>query len=524
MFLFLSILFQLDTAVVKRQDYVAAREHTIADYTRCYLITEGAKKYGYAMDLWEAYNGFDNDSAISYARAAIDIAAANRDRTAGQRSTVCLAQSMAVSGNYQKAFALLHSLESDIDPSLLATYYRTLSLVYIWQAEFTTFEEDRTAAREHIIPLRKKIIETETNPIWLAQEQALTTMETSPEEALHILYPALQSLPAGSDYVRYLANSLGSCYQRLYWQDNAPAMQDSALYYFALSAISDMQHGVMEHASLREVALILFRQGDIERAYRYMNCCVADAQHSKARLRTIEMANDMPLILNTYHDKIAYQQRRQKTLIYSLTAAISVLVVLFCVLVIIMRKWHRANAQLATRNSRLAETNTQLSLLNTQLNDSNRIRDAYVTRYMTECSDIIEQMNQYHKSLLRLVLSDQTTQLLRTVRQEDPTDHALRDFYQHFDETFLSLFPRFVEDFNTLLRPEEQFVLPQQNRLSTELRIFALIRLGITNSDDIARFLRLSTKTVYNYRTQTRNRAIHRDQLESQVATLASRE
>ena len=104
-------------------------------------------------------------------------------------------------------------------------------------------------------------------------------------------------------------------------------MQDSALYYFALSAISDMQHGVMEHASLREVALILFQRGDIERAYRYMNCCIADAQHSKARLRTIEMANDMPLILNTYHEKIDEQRQRQKTLIYSLTAAVSVLVV-----------------------------------------------------------------------------------------------------------------------------------------------------------------------------------------------------
>jgi len=186
-----------------------------------------------------------------------------------------------------------------------------------------------------------------------------------------------------------------------------------------------------------------------------------------------------------------------------------------------MRKWHRTNAQLAIRNTQLAETNRQLSVVNTQLNDSNRIRDTYVTRYMTECSDIIEQMNQYHKGLLRMVLSDQPKPLMRSIRQDDPTDHALRDFYQHFDETFLSLFPRFVEDFNTLLRPEERFAIPQQNRLSTELRIFALIRLGITNSDDIARFLRLSTKTVYNYRTQTRNRAVNRDQLETQVKELS---
>ena len=249
--------------------------------------------------MWEEYNGFDNDSAICYAQHAISIARANRNRTAEQRSTICLAQSMAVSGNYQKAFALLRSVENRLDPALLADYCRTMSLVYIWQAEFTTFEEDRAEARRHIIPLRQKIIETETDPIWLTQERALITMETSPQEALSILLPVLAQLPDSSDYVRYLANSIGSCYRHLYWQTGEQSMQDSALYYFALSAISDMQHGVMEHASLREVALILFQRGDIERAYRYMNCCIADAQHSKARLRTIEMANDMPLILNT---------------------------------------------------------------------------------------------------------------------------------------------------------------------------------------------------------------------------------
>lgn len=521
MFLLLSVLFQLDTAVVNRQDYVAAREKRIADNTLFYRIASPENQYTYAQELWEEYNGFDNDSAICYAQHAISIARANRNRTAEQRSTICLAQSMAVSGNYQKAFALLRSVESRLDPALLASYCRTMSLVYIWQAEFTTFEEDRAEARRHILPLRQKIIETETDPIWLTQERALVTMETSPKEALSILLPVWAQLPDNSDYVRYLANSIGSCYRHLYWQTGEQSMQDSALYYFALSAISDMQHGVMEHASLREVALILFQRGDIERAYRYMNCCIADAQHSKARLRTIEMANDMPLILNTYHEKIDEQQHRQKGLIYSLTAAVSVLVVLLCIFVIIMRKWHRTNAQLAIRNTQLAETNRQLSVVNTKLNDSNRIRDTYVTRYMTECSDIIEQMNQYHKGLLRMVLSDQPKPLMRSIRQDDPTDHALRDFYQHFDETFLSLFPRFVEDFNTLLRPEERFAIPQQNRLSTELRIFALIRLGITNSDDIARFLRLSTKTVYNYRTQTRNRAVNRDQLETQVKELS---
>ena len=176
------------------------------------------------------------------------------------------------------------------------------------------------------------------------------------------------------------------------------------------------------------------------------------------------------------------------------------------------------NRQLSLLNGQLQDINRRLSVTNAQLKDSNRIRDAYVTRYMSECSHIIEAMSQYHKTLLRASLSDQPKNLFQLVKSTEVIDRTLREFYNHFDATFLSLFPQFVADFNTLLRPDEQFALPQQGHLSTELRIFALIRLGITDSEDIAHFLRLSVKTVYNYRTQTRNRALSdRDHLEERV-------
>ena len=343
-------------------------------------------------------------------------------------------------------------------------------------------------------------------------------IEYSPRDALNLLLPVYNQLSDTSDYIRFLANTLGSCYQRLFWNTNDPVMQDSALLYFAQSALCDMRHGVMEHASLREVALILFRRGDVERAYQYMNCCIQDADQSKARLRTIEMAGDMPLILNTYRQKIQEQQQKQHILIISLSVAACVLILVSLTLMLIMTRWRTVNRQLSLLNTQLQDINRRLSVTNAQLQDSNRIRDAYVTRYMTECSNIIETMSQYHKTLLRASLSDQPKNLFQIVKSTEVIDRTLREFYRHFDETFLSLFPHFVTDFNTLLRQEEQFPLPQQGHLSTELRIFALIRLGITDSEDIARFLRLSVKTVYNYRTQTRNRALaDRDALESQV-------
>lgn len=521
MILLFSILLRLDTALVNRPQYIAAREQHIANTTALYRVSERETKYRFARQLYSEYEGFDNDSALFYAEQSLLLARQYMDAAAVQRSTVYCAQCLAMAGNYSAALELLLPLQDQILPEAANLFYKVLSLTYIWQAEFTTIQAEQDSARRQILPLRAHILETEEDPVFYAQEEALVLIEESPVEAIRLLQPVYAGLPENSDSIRYLANTLGSCYQRLYWQTNNRAMQDTALFYFAQSALCDMQHGVLEHASLREVALILFQRGDVERAYQYMNCCIEDADRSKARLRTIEMAGDMPLILNTYRQMIREQQHKQYILILSLGISAGILVLVSLGLVLLLHRRRVLNQQLSLLNGQLQHINQQLSITNAQLKDSNRIRDAYVMRYMSECSHIIEAMSQYHKTLLRASLSDKPKDLFQLVKSTEVIDRTLREFYNHFDETFLSLFPHFVADFNTLLRPDEQFALPQQGHLSTELRIFALIRLGITDSEDIAHFLRLSVKTVYNYRTQTRNRALSdRDHLEERILQL----
>lgn len=90
-------------------------------------------------------------------------------------------------------------------------------------------------------------------------------------------------------------------------------------------------------------------------------------------------------------------------------------------------------------------------------------------------------------------------------------------FYANFDEAFLKIYPTFVEEVNNMLRPEEQIVTPSNDKLTTELRILALLRLGINDSKDIATFLRCSNSTIYNYRTKMRNKAIDRDSFEEKI-------
>ena len=506
--LFVSILFQLDTVIANRQVYISAHEEDILTTKNYYYMAEGKTKYHLAQQLWQQYSGFNNDSALIYAREAYRLAQNDLQK---HQANIHIANSLAVAGNYTAALAILNGIDPDLYPDIANEYYKTLNLTYIWQAEFSTIAEDQASAREHILPLRHLTIATETDSAWLKQEQALTHLPQSPQQALDILFPTYRAQPAKSPYIRYFANTLGSCYQNLYWQTHDPAMQDSALLYYATSAIADMQQGILEHASLREVALILYQRGDIERAYQYMNCCIQDADQSSARLRTIEMANDMPLILNAYQSQINQQQHQLKLLVYTLIAVAAVLALLLIILIIFLHRYRKLNLIAQQRNTQLSTLNAQLSTLNMQLTISNRVRDTYVTRYMTECSDIIETMSQYQKNLRRTALSENPKQLLNLVKSNELIDKTLHEFYQHFDESFLSLFPTFIEDLNANLPKEEQFTTTSSTpRLTTEMRVYALIKLGITQSEDIARFLRISVKTVYNYRTQTRNQAINR--------------
>lgn len=512
------VLQTLDKVVDQRQQYIEQKESNIQQLKTIYSETEGRTKYDICAEIYKLYNGLNTDSALLYSQMCEEVARELGDNRLIQQAQIYQSQCYSINCMFERAKALLDAMEPHVEECNLCAYYKAYNSLCFWKAEFSTISEEKQRNWLKTIELRHAILSVEPTPIWRAQEQALIIAEQSPQQALNLLLPVFVSLPQDDDNIRYLANSIGSFYARL-------GQSDSALYYYSLSAIADLQHGIMEHASLREAALILFRKGDIERAYHYMNCCIEDAQLCKARLRTIEMAGDMPVILEAYQKKINNQQSRQRWNIAILIVAVIMLFMLAVFALVARRRQEMlkekvtvASQQLQNANLQLKQSLIQLEESNQSLRDSNRIRAAYVTQYMKECSEAIEKLGIYHKQLLRTAMNSNYEKLIAAIKSTDFIDENLRTFYLHFDETFLSLFPHFVEQFNRLLGENAQFDLPQNNKLSTELRIFALIRLGITDSDDIARFLRLSTKTVYNYRAAVRNRAAgNRDQLEDKV-------
>ena len=213
------------------------------------------------------------------------------------------------------------------------------------------------------------------------------------------------------------------------------------------------------------------------------------------------------------------------------------------------KKVEEANNKLSELNSQLSDSNNRLNELNRQLKESNdklnelnhqlvssngklhdaytsiaeisELKEVYICRYMDQSLEHIEMLDNYRKTINKLVNAGKTDDLKHLVKSSKIVEDELKSFYDQFDKTFLNLFPTFVEDLNSLLLPEEAIIPRKSGSLNTELRIFALIRLGITDSDKIAKFLRYSLTTIYNYRTKVRNKAKgDRNQLESEVAKI----
>lgn len=292
-----------------------------------------------------------------------------------------------------------------------------------------------------------------------------------------------------------------------------------------LSAIADMKTAVREYVSLRKLAVLLYQEGDIERAYAFVKICMDDAEACNARLRKLEILEIFPIINAAYEQKTENQQTRMKWALASISIlSVSLLFAIFYVykqmkkVAATRREVIEANKRLKELNEELHSSNEQLKVANHSIAENSYLKEEYIGRYMDQCSVYLEKMEKYRRSLGKIAATGNVEELYKSIKSSKFIDGELQEFYANFDNTFLQLFPTFVEDFNALLAQEGQIALKPNKRMNAELRIFALIRLGITDSVKIAQFLRYSVTTIYNYRTKMRNRAAgDRDLLEQEV-------
>lgn len=275
---------------------------------------------------------------------------------------------------------------------------------------------------------------------------------------------------------------------------------ENRIYWLAQTAILDLKTAVREYAALQRLARLLYEQGDLERAYRYLNCSMEDAVACNARLRFLEVTEFYPIIDRAYVAK----ENRERLMMHRMLLLVSVLAVMLIVLLSWLWIWMR---KLSAMRKELYTANRELQVVNDQLEQTGKIKEVYIVRYLERCVSYLEKLEHYRRLLEKLAMASKIDELFKMIRSEQFLRDERKKFYAEFDKSFLDLFPNFVEDFNLLLVENGRIYPKPHELLNTELRIFALIRLGVTDTTQIAHFLGYSLATVYSYRSKMRNRA-----------------
>lgn len=284
--------------------------------------------------------------------------------------------------------------------------------------------------------------------------------------------------------------------------------QENEIYYLGQSAITDIKNTVKDNASMQSLALVYFERNEIDKAYLFIQQAMEDALFCNVRFRTIENSSFYPIINSAFQEKELANKNQLKTFLYIISLMSILLLVAFIVLYMQMKRLKRTRRDLKTLNNELQGLNGQLLKVNQDLQESNHIKEEYMAQFFELCSAYIDKLDNTRKGILKKLSNNQLDELNKELKSQDFIKTELDDLYHNFDVIFLNLYPSFIQEFNKLLKPEEQLTLKHDELLNSELRIFALIRLGISDSTKIARFLRYSLRTVYNYRVKVRNKVL----------------
>jgi len=518
---------KLDRAIERTDHYVKARENRIHKYRTALGVTDDNKvQYQMCRYLYDEYRPYMSDSAIHYIGRCIMLAERLNDRIRTDECRILLAYQCTESGMYHEAMDILNSIDAEgiNDANNKRRYYSTLSHLY---GELGYYCKVPRLRGEYYAKHDLYKSQIDTTRVSVNDDEALQIRELEffaagdAKGALRYSDMRLKQVKEGThqyaivSFYRYLDYALlGDSIQARYWVTQ--------------SALSDVENAVMDQGAMWELANLLMADGDIDRAYRYIHF----AWQCAGKFNTLKRNNQISPVLTAISDNYEASLKRANRLLLIMAIVSSLLAVLFMVILFYSnsqrKKLARARNELSESNRHLAELNGQLSELNTklhetntQLNESNRVKDEYVGRFIHLCSFYIDRLDEMRKRVNKMVKSRDLDALYKFTEGNELRDKNLTDLYEMFDSTFLHLFPNFVDDFNALLRPECRITLPEPGVLNTDVRIFALIRLGIEDSSRIAEFLHYSVNTIYNYRAKIKNGALgDRDTFETSVKSI----
>ena len=508
-------LTDLDDNLAREESIDQAHRARLADLRIQLKFTKvPAARYRLCDRIFDEYVKFDVDSALRYAHLKERIAEESGDAELRLDAALDLAQRYLFSGMYHTALETVENADTAAarSPKLQAVYCQTLNSIYHGMALAAKDPEQsaRFRAEELLYQRRSRAALTEDMLDYYTVGADMEIQDGHPERARQLVEERLEVPDLSLQDKAILHYWIAKTYRE---EGDA----ENELMHYAISANYDQLAPVKASRSLIRLSRILYGRGDLERAYNYIVRAYEDATRSDARTCLDEINQSLPAIIASY-EKMEQHRKRQ------LQAFLAVTVLFLAVLGLFLFLLNRERKRIGRMQREIQGINVRLEENVDRLKESNQIKDTYLGRYLSMFSEHIDALERYRSGLRVTAKSKDLDDILRVLKSDAYIDTERKTLYDEFDATFLGVFPDFVNQLNGLLKEEARIGedLPP-GKLSNELRIFALIRLGVTESAKIAQFLKKSPSTVYNYRVKLRNAAAcGRDEFEKRLMEIGN--
>ena len=508
-----SLLCLLDAYLQESHEYVNRKEERIGEWRQrlaCSLADE--KRYEATIHLFEEYKSYKYDSAYSYAQQSLALAEKLQNVGYVVESKCAIAFCLVSSGLFKEAFDVIKEVNADRAPlSSRITYYTLYSRLYY---DIADYSNDAPYQHEYI---RQGALYTDSlltllpaeSQQWLYAVGQRQMKERQYEACLETFRTVLRKPNIDPHQEAMITSSMG-------WIYGMMGDKEQSLAYLIRAAINDIRSATKETTALCTLANHLYSRGDIDRANRYIKLALEDANSYNARHRKITVGSILPIIEQDRFDMVTKQRNVLMTVIVVVTLLVALLLVTLLIIYKQVKKLRAARHTIVERNEELQQANRQLS-------EANNIKVEYIGYSLYLNSEYIGKMEALHRTVNRKIAARQLDDL-RTLFKEGALEKERDNMYASFDETFLKLFPDFIAAYNSLFPEGEASRQPGDRTLTSEMRIFALIRLGICDSERIAKFLNYSVHTINTYKTRVKNKSlVSNEEFEKKIMGIKSK-
>ena len=508
------LLKLLDEYIDRRELYTEQKEEKIKQLKlKLRIADSNTSRLSILNTIYREYYTYRYDSAMVYANRGLSLALSYNNTYYATLNRINRAAVLSTGGFYSQAETLLNEIgENNVPHQLKQYYYYTTTWLYSYWEAFCDKSEFKDYYRQKKLQfLRLTVNTTHSNYVglyaYLSGELAYLENPLGKNVLRHYTIAINNSLVNSRVHA-----SAAYCIARYYREIGNMQLYEK---YIVEAAISDMVCPLKENLALQELSTYLYKKDPkyANRAARYIYCSMKDAQFYNNRLRMLEISNIQPIIATANQEALAHKERIVRGVL-AVVSFLSLVLLGMALLGYKQTKW------LARSRHEVKSQNLKLTELNEKLIATNHRRETYMRLFMDISAVYIRKLIEYRKLVGRKIKANQTADLLKTINSYKLAEEEATTFYTRFDRAFIELYPSFVEELNHLLLPDAKIELPSPNSLTTEVRIFALMRLGVTDSQEIATLLFYSTQTIYNYKSAMRTRAINRETFDEDINRL----